>query len=105
MVWVCFLAGFLIGYQIMKWMCEREGKPVEALDSHLLTYLICGTIVGARLGHVLFYDPGYYFAHPWRFSEVWKGGLASHGGTLGVFVALVAVQPANTRNFRIDVAL
>ncbi len=84
---LCFLSGFLIGYQMMKWMCRREGKPVEALDS-LLTYLIIGTIIGARLGHVLFYDPGYYFSHPLEILQVWKGGLASHGGTLGVFLAL-----------------
>lgn len=84
---LCFLAGFLIGYQMMKWICRREGKPIEALDS-LLTYLIVGTIIGARLGHVLFYDPVYYFAHPLEILEVWKGGLASHGGTVGVFLAL-----------------
>lgn len=71
----------------MRWVCERENKPVEALDS-LLTYLIVGTIIGARLGHVIFYDPAYYSQHLLEVFEVWKGGLASHGGTVGVFVAL-----------------
>lgn len=85
---LCFLAGFLMSYQIMRWMCRREGKPVEALDT-LLTYTIAGTIIGARLGHVLFYDPGYYFSNPLEILQVWKGGLASHGGTLGVFAALL----------------
>lgn len=84
---LCFLAGFLIGFQFMKWVCQREGKPVEALDA-LLTYVIVGTIVGARLGHVIFYDPAYYSEHLLEVFEVWKGGLASHGGTVGVFIAL-----------------
>ena len=84
---LCFLAGFLIGFHFMKWVCKREGKPIEALDS-LLTYLIVGTIIGARLGHVIFYDPAYYSQHLFEILEVWKGGLASHGGTVGVFVAL-----------------
>lgn len=84
---VCFLVAFLIGHRIVTWMCEREGKPLEALDS-LLTYIIVGTIVGARLGHVLFYDPKYYFDHLLEIPQVWKGGLASHGGTLGVIIAI-----------------
>lgn len=84
---LCFLVGFLVGYQIVKWMCRREGKPVEPLDN-LLTYIIVGTIVGARLGHCLFYDPGFYLSHPVEILRVWEGGLASHGGTLGVFLAL-----------------
>jgi prolipoprotein diacylglyceryl transferase len=84
---LCFLAGFLIGYHFMRWVCQREGKPQEALDA-LLTYVIVGTIIGARLGHVIFYDPIYYSHHLLEILEVWKGGLASHGGTVGVFVAL-----------------
>lgn len=84
---LCFLAGFLIGYHFMRWVCQRENKPVEALDA-LLTYLIVGTIIGARLGHVIFYDPAYYSQHLLEVFEVWKGGLASHGGTVGVFVAI-----------------
>jgi prolipoprotein diacylglyceryl transferase len=84
---LCFLAGFLIGYHFMRWVCKREGKPEDALDA-LLTYLIVGTIIGARLGHVIFYDPAYYSHHLLEVLEVWKGGLASHGGTVGVFIAL-----------------
>lgn len=84
---LCFLAGFLIGFQFMKWVFQREGKPVEPLDA-LLTYMIVGTIIGARLGHVIFYDPVYYSHHLLEVLEVWKGGLASHGGTVGVFVAI-----------------
>jgi phosphatidylglycerol---prolipoprotein diacylglyceryl transferase len=84
---MCFLTGFLLGYQVLKWMCKKEGKSFDVLDP-LLTYLILGTIIGARLGHCLFYDPSYYLTHPVEILKVWEGGLASHGGTVGVFVAL-----------------
>ena len=53
-----FLAGFTIGYRIMMSICRWENKPVEKLDS-LLVHLVLGTTIGARLGHCLFYDPGF----------------------------------------------
>ena len=84
---LCFVAAFLVGYWIATWMYRREGKDIAELDT-LLTYMLVGTIVGARLGHVLFYDPFYYFAHPIDILKVWEGGLASHGGAAGIFIAL-----------------
>ncbi len=50
--------------------------------------MVVGTIIGARLVHCLFYDPHYYLSHPVEILEVWKGGLASHGGAAGIFIAL-----------------
>lgn len=82
-----FATGFLIGFYIMKSFYEKEGKNVENLDS-LFVYLILGTIIGARLGHCLFYNPDYYFSNPLKFIAVWEGGLASHGGGIGIFTAL-----------------
>lgn len=82
-----FLAGFLIGYQGMRKICIWEKKPLEKLDS-LLTHLFLGTLLGARLGHCLFYEPGYYLSHPLDIIKVWEGGLASHGGGLGVLIAI-----------------
>jgi phosphatidylglycerol:prolipoprotein diacylglycerol transferase len=82
-----FATGFVIGYCIVLNIYKKEGKPVQDLDS-LLLYLVIGTVVGARLGHVLFYDPGYYFSHPLEIIEIWKGGLASHGGAIGVLLAV-----------------
>ena len=78
---------FAIGYLIVRYQFRVEGKDEAALDS-LLAYLVAGTIIGARLGHCLFYEPGYYLAHPIEILEVWKGGLASHGGAVGVLIAL-----------------
>lgn len=82
-----FALGFFLGFFLMRWMFRREGKPEQDLDP-LLVYMLVGTIVGARLGHVLFYEPAYYLSQPWLILQVWKGGLASHGGTLGILIAL-----------------
>ncbi len=82
-----FAGGFLAGYAIMQRLFRAEGKPEKDLDA-LLLYLMVGTVLGARLGHTLIYDPGYYLAHPWQILAVWEGGLASHGGGAGVFLAL-----------------
>jgi phosphatidylglycerol:prolipoprotein diacylglycerol transferase len=81
-----FATGFIIGYRIIFNIYRKENKPTQDLDP-LLMYLVIGTVVGARLGHVLFYDPGYYFSHPLEIIKIWKGGLASHGGALGVLLA------------------
>jgi phosphatidylglycerol---prolipoprotein diacylglyceryl transferase len=82
-----FASGFLIGYYIMQAIYKREGKPVAHLDT-LLWYVILGTVIGARLGHCLFYEPAYYLSNPIEILKIWEGGLASHGGTVGVLVAL-----------------
>lgn len=65
----------------------QAGWTVPQLDD-LLFYGVLGVILGGRLGQVLFYEPGYYFAHPLEILAVWKGGMAFHGGFLGVLVAM-----------------
>ncbi len=82
-----FALGFLIGFYLMRHVFEREGKPEEDLD-YLLFYLLGGTIFGARLGHILFYAPGYYFSNPLEIPMIQRGGLASHGGLIGVVLAI-----------------
>lgn len=82
-----FLMGFTIGYFIIRRVCQREGKNFERLEN-LLIYLIAGTAIGARLGHCLFYEPDYYLSNPLAILKIWEGGLASHGGTLGVIFAI-----------------
>ena len=86
-----FVSGFILGWFIFKWFFKREGLPVTLLDPLLYTLLI-GTIVGARLGHCLFYQPDYYLGSWQGFWEIfmpWKGGLASHGGTIALIFAMV----------------
>ena len=82
-----FLIGFSIGYAIIKWMCQIEKKNFAELEG-LLVYIMAGTMIGARLGHVLFYAPEYYLSHPLEILKIWEGGLASHGGTLGVIFSV-----------------
>jgi prolipoprotein diacylglyceryl transferase len=82
-----FAVAYLLGYQIVHWIYRREGRDTQSLE-RLSLYLVIGTIVGARLGHCLFYDPGYYLSHPLKIFAIWEGGLASHGGGLGVMIAL-----------------
>lgn len=82
-----FLIGFTVGYFVIRWMCRREKRSFERLEN-LLVYLVLGTAIGARLGHCLFYEPGYYLSHPLDILKIWEGGLASHGGTLGVMIAI-----------------
>jgi len=81
-----FAVGFFQGFYILQWMFRREGRRVEDLDD-LFVYVFVGVLVGARLGHCLFYDPVYYFSHPIEILKIWNGGLASHGGGIGVLCA------------------
>ena len=86
-----FASAFISSYLLMTWMYKREGKNIEEIDD-LLTYAAVGTVVGARLGHCLFYNPEYYFDHPFKILAIWEGGLASHGAILGILLALYLYQ-------------
>lgn len=86
-----FVSGFILGWFIFRGFFRREKISEDLLDSLLYTLLI-GTIVGARLGHCIFYQPEYYFGSWQGFLEIfmpWKGGLASHGGTIVLFFAML----------------
>ena len=85
-----FVSGFILGWFIFKWFFQREKIDTKLLDPLLYTLLIC-TIVGARLGHCLFYQPDYYLGSWKGFWEIfmpWKGGLASHGGTIALLLGM-----------------
>lgn len=84
---LCFIIAFTIGYGYFKYFFKREGVPQTLLDPLLYT-LILATLIGARLGHCLFYEPSYYLAHPIKILYVWEGGLASHGGALALLLAM-----------------
>lgn len=82
-----FALSFVIGYQIFVWIYKREKRSKKEL-SDLIWYMIIGTVVGARLGHCLFYNPSFYFQNPLEIIAVWHGGLASHGAAIGILLAL-----------------
>lgn len=83
-----FVIGFTVGYEIVARMFKHEGAPEKWL-SILLIYVVIATIVGARLGHVFFYDWDVYKADPIKILYVWEGGLASHGGTIAIILAVI----------------
>jgi prolipoprotein diacylglyceryl transferase len=78
-----FAASFMIGNAIMEKIYRAEKKSEDGLFA-LLVHMILGTVIGARLGHVLFYDPGYYLSHLSEIPKVWQGGLASHGAAIAI---------------------
>jgi prolipoprotein diacylglyceryl transferase len=82
-----FASGFVIGYYILRKIFKNEGLGDATLD-RLTVYVAVGTIIGARLGHCLFYEPEFYLANPIQILYVWKGGLASHGAAIGILLML-----------------
>ncbi|MCX6286490.1 MAG: prolipoprotein diacylglyceryl transferase [Bacteroidetes bacterium] len=93
-----FASSFFFGYFIMLQFFKKEGIEVDKLDT-LTTYMVIGTVVGARLGHCLFYEPGYYLSHPIKILEVWEGGLASHGAGLGIILSILIFGHRNKLTF------
>lgn len=88
---ILFVAGFVLGYYIISSFFKKENLPGEKLLDPLLYTLVFSTLIGARLGHCLFYAPDYYLGSMEGFLEIfqpWKGGLASHGGTIAIVLAL-----------------
>lgn len=82
-----FALAFVLSYYIMRSIFRKERKPIVQLDQ-LTIYMIVGTIMGARIGHVLFYEPDIFLNNPLELFAIWKGGLASHGGALGIILGL-----------------
>ncbi|MBK3516315.1 prolipoprotein diacylglyceryl transferase [Carboxylicivirga marina] len=91
-----FAMGFMLGYYIIEKMFKSEGIQQEWLDK-LFMYVVIATIVGARLGHVIFYGWDYYSQHPGDIIKIWEGGLASHGGAIGILIALYYYSKKVTR--------
>ncbi len=82
-----FALSFITGFKIMEIIFRKEKRTENDLND-LIWYMILGTVLGARLGHCLFYNPVYYLSHPLEILMVWKGGLASHGAAIGILTAL-----------------
>lgn len=82
-----FAMSFFFGYIIMQKFFKKENLPIELLDK-LSFYMFLGTVIGARLGHCLFYEPSYYLNNPLEIIKIWHGGLASHGAAIGILIAL-----------------
>ena len=93
-----FASSFFFGYLIMLRVFKHEKLPVKLLDQ-LATYMVVATVIGARLGHVLFYEPSLYLSNPLEILKIWHGGLASHGAAIGILVALFLFSRKNKKPF------
>ena len=92
---------YLVGFGLFLYLAARRAR-LPQFESRgwtrrdvedLLFYGVLGTVIGGRLGYVLFYKPGFYAAHPFEILAVWKGGMAFHGGLLGVIVEWPLATP------------
>ena len=106
---MCWLLAFVVSYVLMLQVFKREGKTQDDLDK-LTIYIFLGTILGARIGHCLFYEFDYYSQNPleillpfskrsgnWQFTGF--AGLASHGGAIGILTALYLYAKKTKTNF------
>ena len=83
-----WVAALLFGGWLFAYFCKREGKPSSVSDTTFM-YIALGTIIGARLGHCLFYDPVHFLSHPWEIiTGIRDGGLASHGAAIGIVLGI-----------------
>ena len=98
---------YLAAFGLLMWLGSRRVALAQFASRHwtrrdiedLLFYGVLGVVLGGRLGYVLIYKPGYYASHPLEIFEVWKGGMAFHGGLLGVLVAVALFARARGRQF------
>ncbi|MGA0164020.1 MAG: prolipoprotein diacylglyceryl transferase [Bdellovibrionota bacterium] len=81
-----FALGFVAAFWFNKKIFKQKKIPLQILDQLLVTTII-GTVIGARLGHCLFYEPEFYLQNPIEILFIWKGGLASHGAALGIIAS------------------
>lgn len=82
-----FAGAFIYGIVFFQYLYRREGRsPDEVHD--LALYFMLGTVIGARLGHVLLYNPAFYLSHPAEILKIWQGGMASHGALVGILVGI-----------------
>ncbi len=93
-----FALAFIFGYIIMQKIFNKEGVPIKVLDE-LTTTMVISVIVGARLGHCLFYEPAYYLSNPIEILKIWEGGLASHGASIGILIGLYIFSRKNHKPY------
>lgn len=85
---LAYLAGFVLGWRYCMALARANTQPPMPKDyDDYLTWAVLGTVLGGRIGYVLFYQFGYYLNHPSEALQIWHGGMSFHGGFLGVVLA------------------
>jgi len=85
---IAFAGTFVFGEWLVRRMLTSE-RRTDIDTSRLVVYAMVGAVLGARIVHCAFYDPQYYLTHPLKIFAVWEGGLASHGGVIGLILGLI----------------
>ena len=97
---LAYLAGFILGW---RYAMKLAAQSVNALSPHqfddYLTWAVVGTVLGGRLGYILFYQTDFYFDHPLEMLKVWHGGMSFHGGMMGVIAAAWLYTRLNRLSF------
>jgi len=93
-----FLCAFLLGLYLIKKVFEIKGIDTNLIQPLFITVFIC-VVVGARLGHVLFYRPRYFLRHPLEIFMVWRGGLASHGAAIALIIGVIIFSRRHKLSF------
>ena len=87
---LAYLAGFILGWRYALRLARTGlAKPTAEDMDEFLTWAVLGTILGGRIGYVLFYQPAYFLEHPVEIVKIWQGGMSFHGGMLGVIGAML----------------
>ncbi|MBP3357713.1 MAG: prolipoprotein diacylglyceryl transferase [Opitutales bacterium] len=95
-----YLAGFVVALLLFNYYYKKGKSPLTPDDnSSLITYLLFGVIVGGRLGYMLFYDFANFMENPLVLFQIWKGGMASHGGFIGCVIAMILFAKSRKVSF------
>jgi phosphatidylglycerol:prolipoprotein diacylglycerol transferase len=95
-----YILGFVSSYLLVMYQLKKKTFKIDrAIIDDLFFYLILGLIVGARLGYVIFYNPGFYLQNPLDIFVIWRGGMSFHGGLIGTFIAGYIMIKRNKLNF------
>ena len=87
---LAYVLGLVIGWHYVRYLAQRRiGALTRRHADDLVVWCTLGVVVGGRLGYVLFYQPGYFIAHPAEIPLIWQGGMSFHGGLLGVLVVSI----------------
>ncbi|MEX0922015.1 MAG: prolipoprotein diacylglyceryl transferase [Rhodovibrionaceae bacterium] len=86
---LAYIAGILLAWRYCRWLTTQSPSTLEPKDmDDLLLWATLGVVLGGRLGYIVFYNPGYYLENPLQVLVLWQGGMAFHGGMIGVLLAM-----------------
>ena len=99
---MAYILGFIIGFQYIKYLSSKNSLGLNNnLINDFFFFSILGVILGGRIGYILLYNPNYYFENPIEIIKLWKGGMAFHGGLIGVILSTFIFSLKNKINFYI----